>query len=67
MALCTTTFSCAPAVQAEALERRTENIGQRNPATACLRSFIRVLVMAHHAVLTCHAYALFGLFPWLRE
>ena len=60
MALCTTTFSCAPAVQAEALERRTESIGQRNPATAYLRSFIRVLVFAGHAVLTCHSYALFG-------
>jgi hypothetical protein len=48
MELCSATFSCAPAAQAEALERRTENIGQRNPATAYLHSFIRALVFAHH-------------------
>jgi hypothetical protein len=46
MELCTTTFSCAPAVQAGALEQRTENIGQTNPATVYLRSVIRVLVFA---------------------
>ncbi len=62
MELCPTTFSCVPAVQAEALQRRTENIGQRNRATAYLHSFIRVLVFAHHAVLTFTLTALFGLF-----